>query len=237
MNKKNILSILVILVLSLMATTAVSADGMVYQQPVSQVQSGNCYNQWCNNCYGTNCYTNPVVPVVQVRDCATFVSDVTYADGSYVNPGAAFTKTWRIRNTGNTTWNTNYKLVFSSGTQMSAPSYVNFPYSVAPGQTMDISVNMVAPTGSGTYKSSWMMVSDAGRYFGVGTYCNTAIWAQITTYQYRYVDPCYNNCCNTYCPPAPKPQPQPQPGPRPGPQPGPGPRPDPWWDEPEPWRW
>ena len=158
-----------------------------------------------NYCYGccTGCYpyTNPQ-PVV--RECASFVSDVTIPDGSYIAPGSMFTKTWRIRNNGTTTWTTNYRLVFVSGTQMSAQNSVNLPYNVGPGQTVDISVQMTAPTNAGSYKSSWMLVNESGKQFGVGTNCNTAVYAlivnyvQTPTYNYNY---CYPQGC--------RPQPQP----------------------------
>ncbi|MBQ6507884.1 MAG: hypothetical protein IJI07_00275 [Flexilinea sp.] len=159
-----------------------------------------------NYCYGccTGCYpyTNPQ-PVV--RECASFVSDVTIPDGSYIAPGSTFTKTWRIRNNGTTTWTTNYRLVFVSGTQMSAQNSVNLPYNVGPGQTVDISVQMTAPTASGSYKSSWMLVNESGTQFGVGTNCNTAVYALIVNYvqttNYNY----------NYCYPQWRPQPQPKP--------------------------
>lgn len=231
MNKKKQTAIYLVIVLLLLTTAAVSADGMVYQQPVyqqpvSQYQPGTCYpGPYC----GSNC-CNPVVPVVTARDCAIFVSDVTIPDGSYVAPGSSFVKTWRIRNNGNTVWNTNYRLVFYTGTQMAVVSSVNFPYNVAPGQTMDISVPMTAPSGSGVYQGSWMLMNDVGRYFGVGSSCSTAIWVQIATCYYQPYNPCYGySCCNGYyCNPGTRPQPQPRP--YPVPQPGP-------WNDPDPWRW
>ena len=150
-------------------------------------------------CYGccVNCYPN-YNPQPVVRECASFVSDVTIADGSYVAPGSTFTKTWRIRNNGTTTWTTNYRLVFVSGTQMSAQNSVNLPYNVGPGQTVDISVQMTAPTTSGSYKSSWMLVNESGKQFGVGANCQTAVYAlivnyvQTPTYNYNY---CYPQWC------------------------------------------
>lgn len=186
----------------------------------------NCWNGCCNPCYnGTNCCPQPPAPAP--RNCALFEADVTYADGTYVAPGASFVKTWRIRNNGNTTWNTNYKLVFYSGNQMSAPYAVALPYSVAPGQSVEISVPMVAPNSAGTFKGEWMLESDNGQRFGIGNTCNVAFWVQITTVQPA---PVWKPC-----PPQPQhhwpfgpksdPKPAPKPGPF-GPKPGPvGPKP------------
>lgn len=51
---------------------------------------------------------------------AQFVSE-TIPDDSEFNAGAGFIKSWRFKNTGTCTWNTNYKLVFKNGDQMGAP--------------------------------------------------------------------------------------------------------------------
>jgi hypothetical protein len=61
-------------------------------------------------------------------------------------PGATFTKTWRLKNVGACAWSTSYQLVFFSGEQMGAASSAAFPKSVAVGQTVDISINMTAPS-------------------------------------------------------------------------------------------
>ena len=187
-----------VLVVVLMSVAMASADGY------------GCY--YGQNCYPYYGYTVPVYTQPVVRECASFVADVTIADGTYVAPGTTFTKTWRIRNCGTTTWNTNYKLVFSSGTQMTNLSSVKLPYTVMPGQTVDISIQMTAPQGSGSYKSSWMLMNDKGSQFGVGNNCMTPVWAQISTYvqtpTYNYgYNWCYgyNNCYgynyNYYCDP------------------------------------
>ena len=179
-----------VLVIVLMSAVMVSADGGQYYNP----NYGGQYYPY-NNCYYPNCntYYYPVQPVV--RECASFVADVTIADGSYVAPGSTFTKTWRIRNNGTTTWTTNYKLVFVSGTQMANQSSVNLPYNVMPGQTVDISVQMTAPAEAGSYKSSWMLMNESGSQFGVGANCMTPVWAQIVNYvqvyNYGYNYNCY----------------------------------------------
>ena len=163
------------------------------------VSADNCYGTYCCP-YPTYCY--PYNPQPVVRECASFVSDVTIADGTYVAPGSTFIKTWRIRNNGTTTWTTNYRLVFVSGTQMASQSSVNLPYNVAPGQTVDISVQMTAPTASGSYKSSWKLVNESGTQFGVGSNCQTPVWAQIVNYVQT---PTYNYCTPYYCPCPPQP--------------------------------
>jgi hypothetical protein len=93
----------------------------------------------------------------QCRDSSGLVTDVTVPDGAVFAPGTAFDKTWRLKNTGTCTWNTGYQLAFVGGSQLSAPSTVNMPHEVPPGSTVDVTVRMVAPDASGTYRSDWRM--------------------------------------------------------------------------------
>jgi hypothetical protein len=90
---------------------------------------------------------------------------VTIEDGTVIAPGAAFVKTWRIQNTGTTTWTTSYSLVFISGDQMGDIKSVSLSQSVPPGQQVDISVNMVAPTTAGRYQGFWEMKNASGQLF------------------------------------------------------------------------
>jgi len=117
----------------------------------------------------------PNNPQVSTCDIGSFVTDVTIPDGTVLPAGAAFVKTWRILNSGTCTWDTNYQLVFTSGSLLSAASAVNLPGAVAPGQSVDISVNMVAPTAHGTFKGFWMLRNDSGSMFGVGANGNVPV--------------------------------------------------------------
>lgn len=104
---------------------------------------------------------------VQVCDQATFVSDVTITDGTAINAGSPFTKIWRIRNSGTCTWTTSYAAVFESGDALGAAAAVPLASTVAPGQTIDISVPMTAPGSPGSYRGYWKLRNAAGVVFGV----------------------------------------------------------------------
>ena len=54
-------------------------------------------------------------------DEAVFVADMTIPDDTKLSAGEAFTKTWKLRNSGTCTWNEFYSLEFVSGDQMSSP--------------------------------------------------------------------------------------------------------------------
>ena len=102
------------------------------------------------------------------HDNSAFVADVTVPDGTVFEPGAAFNKTWRLKNAGTCTWNTRYQLVFVGGAQLGAPDAVNMPHEVRPGDTVDITVPMVAPNTPGTYRGYWRMRNpDCRNLFGV----------------------------------------------------------------------
>ena len=117
--------------------------------------------------------TNTSLPCSQ----ASFVSDVTIPDGTQIETGKSFTKTWRLKNVGSCTWTSGYALVFDSGDQMSGPaSQILTNGSVPPNQTVDISVNLVAPNATGTYHGNWKIREPGGTLFGLST---GAFWVEI----------------------------------------------------------
>ncbi len=101
---------------------------------------------------------------------ATFLEDVTIPDGKIIAPGATFTKTWRIRNDGNCVWDKTYSLILAQGDALGAPTKIALTNIVNPGQSIDISLDMVAPTVEGNYKNYWRIATPFGGSFGVGSY-------------------------------------------------------------------
>jgi hypothetical protein len=73
-----------------------------------------------------------------------------------------------LENTGSCTWTPAYLVVFDNGDLLGAPSSFNMPGYVNPGQTVDISVDMTAPTNQGTYQSYWKIEDPNGNFFSVG---------------------------------------------------------------------
>ncbi len=86
------------------------------------------------------------------NDWAQFISDVTVPDGTNFAANTPFTKIWRLKNIGNSTWTSAFSVVFISGEMMSATSPQYLTTNVIPGQTVDIAVNMVAPANPGAYQ-------------------------------------------------------------------------------------
>lgn len=132
----------------------------------------------------TATFTNTPIPATATATSvpcylASFVSDVTIPDGSSFMAGEIFVKTWRVKNAGSCTWSTGYKIYFLSGNAMSAPASVNFPKSVKPGETVDLSVTMVAPGNTGDYSGNWMLSAQDGTVFGVGLGNNVPLTIKI----------------------------------------------------------
>ena len=114
----------------------------------------------------------PVLPTQTGTPCnlASFVTDVTIPDDTTFLVEKPFTKTWRLKNVGTCTWTAGYKLVFDSGERMSGPETQPLTaVSVAPGETLDVSVNMIAPAVAGTYKSNWKIKDEKGEVFGLSS--------------------------------------------------------------------
>ncbi|MGA9533702.1 MAG: NBR1-Ig-like domain-containing protein [Anaerolineales bacterium] len=110
---------------------------------------------------------------------ASFVKDVTVPDDTFFEGGDTFTKTWRLENSGTCTWSTDYELVFDSGNAMGGPAAVAFETSVPPKGTVDLSVDLKAPAGDGTYRGYWMLRDGDGIRFGIGSNADVAFWVQI----------------------------------------------------------
>jgi uncharacterized protein YkwD len=108
---------------------------------------------------------------------AEFVADVSVPDDTSFDASQSFTKTWRIKNTGTCTWNTQYSLIYLRGTAMNAASRVPFSEAAtAPGQTTDLTIDLVAPAQNGTFTGFFEFEDPSGQRFGVK---DGDIWVRI----------------------------------------------------------
>lgn len=99
--------------------------------------------------------TPTVTPTVCPLD-ADFVEDVTIPDDTPLRVGATFTKTWLVKNIGTCAWPEDTVLAFVSGEQMGAPAVVSAP-TTGPDQDGELSVEMMVPSTSGTYRGNWRL--------------------------------------------------------------------------------
>ena len=128
---------------------------------------------------------SPTITVTEVPcDRASFISDVTIPDGADIDAGDDFTKTWRLKNTGSCTWTSGYSLIFDHGDSMDGPASQQLTSgTVAPGQTVEISVDLTAPNTPGTYKGYWKLRNPSGVVFGVGSSGDVAFYVEIDVIQ------------------------------------------------------
>merc|ERR1719446_1940851 len=100
---------------------------------------------------------------------ARFVRDVTIPSGETVLAGAEFTKTWRVRNDSGYQWPANVLILFVGGDSMDAAGE---DFSVKtqkpvfskdvclPGEELDVSIQLTAPTKIGTYEAYWRLCAN-----------------------------------------------------------------------------
>jgi uncharacterized protein YkwD len=124
-------------------------------------------------------------PKPDCEEIAAFYGDVTVPDDTLFRQGEGFVKTWKVRNEGTCTWDSDYSLVFAGGAQMSGIAASPLP-DAAPGDIVEISIDLTAPSRGGTYVGNWMFSDPYGEWFGVGATRKGEIWVRIAV---NYITP------------------------------------------------
>ena len=114
------------------------------------------------------------IPVSELTDSSTSPTAVatgsgrfqsqTPADGSNFILGEGFNVVWTLENTGSSTWTTDYKLIFNSGTNFSKGLVTEVALSeyVWPGGALGITLPCTAPTTLGNYNMQWYLADENG---------------------------------------------------------------------------
>jgi DNA-binding CsgD family transcriptional regulator len=119
-------------------------------------------------------------PQSSTADVAHFVSE-NYPDGSKIEKGVIFTKTWILQNNGSTTWTTDYFLVLTDsmhplGKNLNEPYQIKLPKSVSPGETVEISADFKIPDADGIYEVHYRLQNANGQTVsGDGS----AVWLKV----------------------------------------------------------
>lgn len=118
-------------------------------------------------------------------DNAQFVKFSTDVDLNKVPAGSSFSATWRMRNTGSTTWNSSYKMTHIHANQGSTlmAGKASYPLDevmslaqVRPGDEVDITLQMTAPAPRDKfYYTDWQLQNSHGRFFG------DIMWLRVVT--------------------------------------------------------
>lgn len=112
-------------------------------------------------------------------DWAKFRKDVTIPDGTNFSAGDGFEKTWRLENIGTCTWTEEYALVFIEGDRMDGDKTIDFDQTVRPGESIDLSVDLIAPDSPGRYRGYWGLQDEDGSFFGIGGAAEGVFWVDI----------------------------------------------------------
>jgi len=135
-------------------------------------------------------------PIIRNCNWAEFVRDLSIPDGTELNGGEVFTKTWRLRNVGECTWTMDYNILFVGGESFNAPIRIGMPRVVGPGETVDISLLLEAPTYPGRYTGYFMLSDGEGDRFGMGVNADQQFWVSIIV---RAPDKVVINLEDIYC--------------------------------------
>ncbi len=94
-------------------------------------------------------------------------------DGTVIEPGKPFTKSFMLHNTGDCTWDEGYSFAFIP--ELSTPGFQGYSIVLPknkpsdytkPGYGQSFVLKLTAPKTPGTYKAYWKMKDDQGNFFG-----------------------------------------------------------------------
>jgi len=102
-----------------------------------------------------------------------WTGDETIPDGTVLNPGESFVKTWKLRNAGTCDWSTDTRIVFEEGDKLDGPTSIKIDRVVRPGDTYVVEVPMKAPSSDGNYTGVWRFTAADGTKMG-------KYWVKIT---------------------------------------------------------
>ena len=105
--------------------------------------------------------------------------DVTIPDGTHMQAGQSFSKTWRLVNAGTCAWTADYAIIWFSGENFSAVREQPFSSIIRSGQSVDITVDMLAPRLGGAHQSNWKLRDARGVLFGIGPNGDAPFWVRI----------------------------------------------------------
>jgi hypothetical protein len=115
--------------------------------------------------------TTPLASSQTGCDNMKYIADVTIPDGYVAAHGEVMKKTWTVQNLGPCTWNQNYVLIFGwggQGTDWNTTQSAHLSNSVAPGENIDITVPLKAPSTPGEYVGTFKLQNDKGVNFPPG---------------------------------------------------------------------
>lgn len=118
---------------------------------------------------------SPTITQPSCTNIAELDRHLSINDGSVLRPNTLYAKVWRIKNIGTCVWNTSYALTFSDGYESLDQADIPLSNEVQPGETIELKVNFTTPDKGNTYIGNWMLKSDTGLIFGIGSFADQPI--------------------------------------------------------------
>jgi hypothetical protein len=120
-------------------------------------------------------------------DDLKWVADISVPDCTVFGPGEEFTKTWKVKNTGTTTWTADYYLLWTSITNFDPNNYKKVVLQpvkklggeVKPGEEVELDVNLLTPESNGKYKIFFIMMNPNVKYPQTKIGFGEALWTLI----------------------------------------------------------
>lgn len=112
-------------------------------------------------------FTRIVVPEVvgQTMSNGRYLADLTIPDGTQLEIGQSFTKTWQVENNGPTRWGIGFTLRHESGEPMTDRLSHPVPVTEA-SQAADLSLALTVPSTVGRHVGYWRLYDAGERPFG-----------------------------------------------------------------------
>lgn len=110
----------------------------------------------------------PGEPIANIASCVpnlSYEGDITIPPGTEIAPGAAFLKTWHVKNSGGCDWGDKFVLEPSNGTLPAGQNTIPLA-PLAVGASADVSVSLQAPQTQGEFYRVWRASDGAGHLFG-----------------------------------------------------------------------
>jgi len=117
----------------------------------------------------TGVTATPAASTTPTRVAAPDLAEVigVTAPATYT-PGQSFSVTWTVKNTGNNTWSTAYQVRCFTTAYCFNGVTTNFSKDVKPGETIDLTINLKAPSTAGDLSTLWVLTNANGVNFGRG---------------------------------------------------------------------
>jgi hypothetical protein len=111
------------------------------------------------------------LPAPEPSDCTeslTVLAESGYLDATPAEPGQSLERVWHVRNSGTCTWTAEYELVPVEGLSFGV-SPIRLGGPVAPGEEVDLRLEVLAPDTAGLYAGGWALRSPEGALLGAGS--------------------------------------------------------------------